>query len=183
MPSFSPSHSRSGSPAPVLAARNGSWAAQTRNPVSLRLYKVLGSNFEDDATTEALRTLSELYVTLGPSKAEDHAQLDLDDGHVPDSDEERAANSHVEFVLSETVPGESAARARKNLRRDMETKLAEGSRQFLKAFGEVDDVGSFVKQAFTLLELTLATGRNWMNYSGILMTCGVVVMRRRLSSF
>ena len=33
-----------------------------RNPVALRLYKVLGSTFNDDASREALLTLSELYT-------------------------------------------------------------------------------------------------------------------------
>jgi hypothetical protein len=110
----------------------------------MRLYKVLGSNFEDDATKEALRTLSELYATPGPSKTKDHEQLDLDE-------EEQPANSYSGHVLSEAVPGESAARARRYLRRDMETRLGEGSRQFLKAFGEVDEVGSFVVYALILL--------------------------------
>lgn len=154
MTSVSPSHSRSVSPTSVPAARKDSWVAQSRNPVSLRLYKVLGSNYEDDATKEALCTLSDLYVTA-PSRAINHAQLDLVDGELLlDPDEERIANPHLDSVsvsvLSESVPGESAARARKNLRKDMEAKVAEGSRQFLKALGEVDEVGSFVKYVFTM---------------------------------
>jgi hypothetical protein len=135
----------------------------------MRLYKVLGSNFEDDATKEALRTLSELYATPGPSKVKDHEQLDLDIEMYPG--EERPANPNSEHVLSETVPGESAARARRNLRRDMETRLGEGSRQFLKAFEEVDEVGSFVVYALILLELKLITSRNWTNYRSISVTC------------
>ena len=43
-------------------------------------------------------------------------------------------------ALEESVVGDIAARARKNLRRDVENKLAESSRQFLQAFGEVDKV-------------------------------------------
>lgn len=39
-----------------------------------------------------------------------------------------------------TPPGDTAAKARKNLRRDIERKLAEGSQKFLKAFGEVNEV-------------------------------------------
>ncbi|KAJ7630510.1 oligomeric Golgi complex subunit 6 [Roridomyces roridus] len=99
---------------------------QARNPVSLRLYKVLGTNFDDEATREALQTLSELYATsrvTGKPRDDDEAEQDL---------------AGVEELLTESVPGESAARARRNLRRDMERKLAEGSHQFLKAFGEVD---------------------------------------------
>jgi len=144
-------------PQGVPMERKGSWTAQTRNPVSVRLYKVLSNNFEDDATKEALDTLSKLYVTVG--------------------------NPRPGSVLSETVPGESAARARKSLRRDMESKLAEGCHQFLKAFGEVDEVGSFVICASPLLRLTLATGRNWMTCTEILMPCDKAVTRRRLTWF
>ena len=48
------------------------------------------------------------------------------------------SNDRSGFV--ESIPGESAVRALKNLRRDMENKLAEGNRQFLRAFVEVDQV-------------------------------------------
>ena len=41
---------------------------------------------------------------------------------------------------AEGVAGEIAARARKSLRRDVESKLAESSRRFLTAFAEVDKV-------------------------------------------
>ncbi|KAF7306576.1 E3 ubiquitin-protein ligase PEP5 [Mycena indigotica] len=93
--------------------------AQARNPIALRLYKVLGTNFDDETTREALYTLSELYAT--PVKGKDAPEEELN-----------------EEALTECVPGESAARARKNLRRDMEQKLAEGSQQFLATFAEVD---------------------------------------------
>ncbi|KAJ7139696.1 oligomeric Golgi complex subunit 6 [Mycena epipterygia] len=98
-------------------------ATQSRNPVSLRLYKVLGTNFDDEATREALQTLSELYATPGSAVKGKEAARNIEDDEL---DEEWAK------------PTGSAARARKNLRRDMERKLAEGSHQFLKAFGEVD---------------------------------------------
>ena len=44
------------------------------------------------------------------------------------------------LVFAEPVAGEIAARARKNLRRDVESKLAESNRRFLTAFSEVDKV-------------------------------------------
>ncbi|KAJ2923760.1 hypothetical protein H1R20_g13342, partial [Candolleomyces eurysporus] len=81
--------------------------SQTKNPISLRLYKVLSTNFDDLATREALGTLSDLYGASGSNSAE-------------------------------TYPGEYAAKARRNLRRDMENKLAESSHHFVKALGEVD---------------------------------------------
>ncbi|KAJ7225913.1 oligomeric complex COG6 [Mycena pura] len=106
-------------------------ATPSRNPVTLRLSKVLGTNLNDEATREALQTLSELYATPGGTSK---GKETLHNG----DDELGEEYAKPDETLTETVPGESAARARKNLRRDMEQKLAEGSQQFLKAFGEVD---------------------------------------------
>ena len=68
----------------------------------------------------------------------------LDDEHeddVLDEDSEPAAKVvNGTAVPLEPVPGEMAAKARKNLRRDVEGKLAESSRRFLTAFAEVDKV-------------------------------------------
>ena len=122
---------------------------QARNPVSARLSKILGTNFNDDATKESLRTLSDLYAseTALPPETLHDTRHDGEDSH-DDDIEDDADTPFVRTVLNqdhvmfESFPGEAAARARKNLRRDMELKLAEGSRQFLKAFGEVDQVRS-----------------------------------------
>ncbi|KAJ7456593.1 oligomeric Golgi complex subunit 6 [Mycena latifolia] len=112
-------------------------ATQSRNPVSLRLYKVLGTNFDDEATREALQTLSELYASSAATVKGKEPLRNVEDDEL---EEELIKPSGVaaDGLLTEAVPGESAARARKNLRRDMERKLAEGSHQFLRAFGEVD---------------------------------------------
>ncbi|KAJ6626835.1 oligomeric complex COG6 [Mycena sp. CBHHK59/15] len=111
-------------------------ATQSRNPISLRLYKVLGTNFDDEATREALQTLSELYATSVTVKGKETLR-NVEDEEI-DEDLSRPVALVLDGLLTEAIPGESAARARKNLRRDMEKKLAEGSRQFLMAFGEVD---------------------------------------------
>ncbi|KAH9945786.1 oligomeric complex COG6 [Epithele typhae] len=144
-------------------------APQAQNPISLRLYKVLGAHFDDDATREALDTLAELYAPAPASAAASSSgaidghprggkgkRLSLDGDGYGDGDEERertlsgAAGKPNGLVaratLEETLPGDIAARARKNLRRDVENKLAESSRQFLQAFSEVD------KQLDTLQE-------------------------------
>lgn len=130
-------------------------SSHTRNPVALRLYKVLSTNFEDAATREALQTLSDLYAPLTSTSAKgkepvkpiaDEFADDVDDDEDEDEDVDVASHDGTMKILSggqptgEVVPGEIAARARKHLRRDMEKKLAEGSRQFLKALGEVDQV-------------------------------------------
>src|SRR5260221_199648 len=106
-------------PSPRLRTSHPS---QSRNPVAARLYKVLNTKFNDEETDLALRTLSELYAVPSPEKASQNGR------------------SFVDEVEIESSPGESASRARKNMRKDMEKKLAEGSRQFLAALGEVDSV-------------------------------------------
>ncbi|KAG8217988.1 oligomeric complex COG6 [Butyriboletus roseoflavus] len=108
-----------------------------RNPITLRLRKILGTTFTDPATTEALQTLSHLYNAT-PSYIEGPEQdvNDHDDDSWSDLDSEGTApRDGVSDVASET-----AARVRKNLQRDLENKLAEGSQHFLKAFGEVDQL-------------------------------------------
>ncbi|KAF8065376.1 oligomeric Golgi complex subunit 6 [Lyophyllum atratum] len=135
-----PSISQSPSSSSISTERRSSSAPQSRNPVSVRLYKVLGSNFEDDATKEALQTLSNLYSTPSSSKLNDQTYITaLDETESYDEGiHEKQSRTSLTTVLAEAVPGESAARARRNLRRDMESKLTEGSEQFLRAFGEVD---------------------------------------------
>ena len=108
-----------------------------RNPVSLRLYKVLGATFDDDATREALSTLSDLYAPSGPTlvtKEEDVVSHD----EVDEADGERIKD--VPSFLRGTLAGDTALKARKHLRRDIESKLEEGSLRFLTAFGAVDQV-------------------------------------------
>lgn len=163
MTSYPPSLSRTGSSNSVITDRKGSWASSTqgRNPVSLRLYKVLGSNYEDDATREALRTLSELYVVPGPSKIRDYPSTEVQE--MDDFEENPSVHTAIE-----SVPGESAARARRNLRRDMENQLTEGSKQFLKAFGEVDQVCSFT---YVFIYVLILLGRNWTNYNSTSTPC------------
>ncbi|EFI26934.1 hypothetical protein CC1G_15335 [Coprinopsis cinerea okayama7 len=103
-------------------------SSSTKNPISLRLYKVLSTNFDDHGTREALQTLSELYG-------------------IPETEAKQLASSTTSStstgkvagsVPGESYPGEYAATTRRNLKRDMEKKLAEGSQSFLKALEEVD---------------------------------------------
>jgi hypothetical protein len=109
-----------------------------RNPVSLRLYKVLGASFDDEGAKQALYTLSELYAPRIPS-----TNVNPTNHESEDSDHDDGSDSLPSFLSNGVIAGESAAKARKYLRRDVENKLAEASRTFLKAFGEVDQVCSF----------------------------------------
>ncbi|KAI0373041.1 oligomeric complex COG6 [Pilatotrama ljubarskyi] len=120
---------------------------QAQNPISLRLYKVLGASFDDDATREALDTLAELYApppSAGREAEGRDVKHDVERNGDEYADDEPEVNGARPTGLvapagvQENVAGDIAARARKNLRRDVESKLAESSKQFLRAFGEVD---------------------------------------------
>lgn len=138
----------------------------SRNPVSLRIYKVLGANFDDEATKEALTTLSDLYSSSSSTngttvngnglpppkepKRRPSAYLDSDDSEDDDGEAGKRSNGiagRLSF-LEGSPPGDTAVKARKNLRRDIERKLADGSQKFLKAFGEVDQVGATAHYKF-----------------------------------
>ncbi|RDB22992.1 Conserved oligomeric Golgi complex subunit 6 [Hypsizygus marmoreus] len=157
----------------LSSERKQSLTPQSRNPVSVRLYKVLGSNFEDEATREALQTLSDLYVTSGPSKSTEDTSTDTEDAEYDDTGRDKFKDS------TPAIPGESAARARRNLRRDMENRLTKGSQQFLNAFGEVDQKLDELQQhihamhascddAERQLELTTAASKTLLERAGSL---------------
>jgi len=105
----------------------------------------LGTNFDDEGTRQALKTVSELY---GPSStAQPIARKPTKPSTDSDSDENEEQDTNATqnafadtFLGSANTPGDTAARARKHLRRDVENKLTEASHKFLKAFGEVDQV-------------------------------------------
>lgn len=119
------------SPVPVLSDRKASTPA-SKAPISLRLYKVLGTNYDDPGVKEALLTLSELYDTKLEVQISRRVESDEEDG----DEDESLDNAPV-------LPRENVAeRARRNFRRDVGGKLADGSRKFLQAFGEVDQVRS-----------------------------------------
>ncbi|CAL1705507.1 unnamed protein product [Somion occarium] len=129
------------SPASSSKTPNSS-APQPQNPLSIRLYKVLAANFDDESTKEALNTLAELYAppaTLSAiNKGKGTQKRESDDEEEEDEERVPARLERTTVLVNETTPGDIAARARKNLKRDVESKLAESSRKFLDAFAEVD---------------------------------------------
>ncbi|EDR06395.1 uncharacterized protein LACBIDRAFT_190965 [Laccaria bicolor S238N-H82] len=109
-------------------ASSSSWTPQPRNPISQRLYKVLSTNFDDQATREALGTLSEVYAPGNVSngkEAQTTTAAILEDGDLEHFEDGRQGDG-------------LAARARKSMRKGMENKLMEGSQRFVKALMEVD---------------------------------------------
>jgi len=122
--------------------RNRGSSSLSWNPISLRLYKVLGANFEDPGTKEALETLSAFYTSPSTSTSPVARQANGEADASSDSDEDvfSAPTERRKDKTATYTPGDTASRARKSLRRDTEAKLAEGSQRFLKAFGEVDEV-------------------------------------------
>ncbi len=179
----SPSTGRSSLPsAPVTEIVRRSQTASpsplARNPVSLRLYKVLGATFEDDATKEALNTLSDLYSPSEPPAVVSTAKEDI---VVPDGADEVDvdATKDVPSFLRGAPPGDTAAKARKHLRRDIESKMEEGSLRFLLAFGMVDQVRNtllFGSHRFTY------GPRNWMRYRHTYRRCARSARKPRRSS-
>ncbi|THH11854.1 hypothetical protein EW145_g400 [Phellinidium pouzarii] len=123
----------SSSKLPSTSFENRAKSSATRNPISLRLYKVLGTSYNEPAIREALETLSELYGApkTNKGKAVDHEE---DETGTLDAIEAKVSGSGR---LISSGSG-TAARARKGLRRDAELKLTQGSQQFLRAFQEVD---------------------------------------------
>lgn len=143
----------------IFSATPGSRLPSTipsKNPLALRLYKVLGANYNDSSTREALETLSSFYApTPAPNgvqlNVQDKPSAEANDDDEPDevADEEAWGAEYTNKLRKKEatktdvplpVDGELALRARKNLRRDIEAKLAESSGKFLTAFAEVDKV-------------------------------------------
>ncbi|KAG6872401.1 hypothetical protein C0995_009991 [Termitomyces sp. Mi166 len=147
-----PALSRNSTSTSLDSERRPSTASQARNPISVRLYKVLSNNFDDDSTKEALRTLSDLYVTSKPPRRNEQKLLPHED--VEYDDHEHGTNRSLVVALNEAIPGESAAQARRHMRRDMESKLTQGSEQFLKAFGDVDQKLDELQQHISAMRLS-----------------------------
>lgn len=116
--SAGPAQSGSSTPSPT-ASRN--------NPISLRIYKAIGTSFDDRSSREALEIASSFYSS---SKGKARASEPEDDGEV--------------MPIRRTLRGQSAATARRNLKRDVEARMAGGAQRFLEAFGEVDQVSLFL---------------------------------------
>ena len=125
-----PSRSLSQSGPSSSFAPPSSLSSSRNNPISLRIYKAIGTTFDDVGSREALELVSSFYAPTHSIKGKEKEIGDLVNGH--DDDEE--------LPRRRTLKGQSAATARKYLKKDVERKLAEGSRKFLDAFGEVDQV-------------------------------------------
>jgi hypothetical protein len=154
------------SPAVIEIARHSQTASPSplaRNPVSLRLYKVLGATFEDEATREALNTLSDLYTPSGsPAVVSTTKEGAIIFDGIDEVDVESMKN--VPSFLRGAPPGDTAAKARKHLRRDIESKMEEGSLRFLAAFAVVDQV-CIMPILFSLVAANYSSlFRNWMPY-------------------
>ncbi|OCF45140.1 hypothetical protein I317_00942 [Kwoniella heveanensis CBS 569] len=137
-PAGSPSRSLSlslSAPAPLPSSRN--------NPISLRIYKAIGTSFDDPSSREALEIASSFYAPSSstPDKGKGKAGYGLaDGGDGGGSIDGQSSSRDGEIGLPQrrTLKGQSAATARKWLKRDVEGTLAGGSQKFLEAFGEVD---------------------------------------------
>jgi hypothetical protein len=118
LPRSSPSlhHSSAMSPS-TSSALPTSTSSSVRNPLHLKVNRLLSSHLEDSGTRAALDTLGELELQEG-----------------------REAGSGVG---AEKPIGEGLRRG--GLRKEVDARMAKGSRDFLDAFGELKDVSQAVK--------------------------------------
>jgi hypothetical protein len=83
--------------------RADAWAAssaqaQARNPVALRLYKVLGAKYDDDATRAALHTLSAFYAPPLSAAAAATSDPSTDEWDESDSEDEERTSPSPAFL-------------------------------------------------------------------------------------
>lgn len=128
---------------------SGSTQSTNRNPLSLRIYKVLGANFDDPSTREAFETLAEYYppekslsTAAKPENSKTASGADSDTDADDDTDPWAVKWPAKDKATSAVAPevGTTAARARQTLQRDVESILADEGQKFLRAFAEVDKV-------------------------------------------
>ncbi|KAG8740192.1 Golgi transport complex subunit 6 [Ceratobasidium sp. 414] len=121
----------------------------TRNPLSLRIYKVLGANFDDPSTREAFETLANYYPSekslssapkLENSKVTAGTESDSDAGDDTDPWAVKWPAKEKTVLVLPPEAGTTAARARQSLQRDIEGILANEGQKFLNAFAEKLDV-------------------------------------------
>jgi conserved oligomeric Golgi complex subunit 6 len=160
---LSASTSSPGLSTPTRLTSTPSNGAGRGHPLSLRLYKILGARYEDESTREALEILSGMYApaercTSAGKSVVIARRIGKAGGAGAESDEsEDGTVRTVRTGAKPTTPAadaaggnDSAARARKNLKRDVEMKMARSSRLFLSAFREVDNVCLFLTTGLAL---------------------------------
>lgn len=149
---------------PDAPSRSGSYTLSTptapsrNNPISLRIYKALGTTFDDPSSREALEIAASFYSHTTSVKSKGKAiNQDTINGDVNENgDNEVAVNGLREEDVKvagdddtwyetgipkrRTLKGHHASTARKHLKRDVETRLSASSQKFLNAFGQVDQV-------------------------------------------
>ncbi|GAA5901349.1 Golgi transport complex subunit COG6 [Sporobolomyces salmoneus] len=97
---------------PTLPTRSssGNHASSTRNPLNLKVHRLLTSNLEDAGTRAALETLGEL----------EHAEKDSGEG---------VQGGGIKAALERGG----------GLRKEIDARMTQGSKEFLKAFSQVND--------------------------------------------
>lgn len=117
---------------------------QPRNPTSLRIYKILGTSFNDPGTQDALRTVSELYApeALAARSSKEASTDATEDSPLQPHHEPPSLSSRVNSTSQDLTHGieDIAAAARQNLRKDTEKRLTDTSRKYLTALGEINAV-------------------------------------------
>ncbi|KAK4051597.1 Golgi transport complex subunit 6 [Microbotryomycetes sp. JL201] len=101
-------------------------SASSRNPLLVKVNRLLSANFDDAGTKAALDTLGEFQ--------NDRLQLD-------DTGEDGNVAAGTTTAQASNRRASPHALKRGGLRKQVENKMAQGSQEFLEAFGQVNDVG------------------------------------------
>lgn len=113
---------------PGAATPAGSSSTSTRNPLQAKVTRLLSANLEDGATRAALDTLGQVELAESKRRARYRA---------PSAVARTAAMSDAGGA------GISDALRRGGLRKEVDNRLEQGSREFLRAFSEVNDASFF----------------------------------------
>lgn len=113
LPRSSPSLHTSAMMSPSGSVPTSSTATSVRNPLHLKVNRLLSSHLEDSGTRAALDTLGELELAEG-----------------------REGGAGSEKPIADGL-------RRGGLRKEVDARIAKGSRDFLDAFGELKDVSGW----------------------------------------
>lgn len=143
-------------PIPAPTSRN--------NPISLRIYKAISTSFDDPASQEALQIASSFYSgdrgldlrtsLKGKGRAEQNGHGPLQEEQEDEASREVSGEESDWANGRRAAKGESAAMARKWLKKDIEGRLAGGSQRFLDAFGQVDQVSRSLVGSWTFSDIS-----------------------------
>lgn len=148
----------------TLNRSNGASSSAT-GPLHLKVSRLLSANLDDHGTRTALDTLGE-FEPVGAA----------------------TLSSSASNTAPNTILGIGGALRRGGLRKEVECRMAEGSKEFLQAFSEVNEVRGIERvelkvgvKARLLIIIRDCACRNWACYNLTSTQCTFAAIRSRLN--